>query len=244
MSTNVTGVLETPRLGLYRPRPAPSVLRRIQGRQSVSLPPYTLGWELPPETSSASNAHDSERSQVRSTVRASRQEGRRVTDYCRNCGTARNVRRLEVQNPDGEVMVCEDCEDDLRATVVQVIEDLNPNDRSDSQPDYESVDALHAAFKSQFENHAGQLEEPALEHVDIEIAVEPERINVACEQPGDAPEFETRYGSVDPASLVHDVFVEAARSTGRRLETDLHMCELDRFVGHVPLEPNPREVST
>ena len=119
---------------------------------------------------------------------------------------------------------------------------MNPEDVPESR-EYDSVDELGSELLGQFSDHLERLEGDVLDHVDVEISLEPERINLVCEQPDDAPQIETRYGSSDPADLVHDAFVDAAWCTGRRLETDLHMCERDRFVGHVPLAPNLTEVS-
>lgn len=119
---------------------------------------------------------------------------------------------------------------------------MKPEDVPESL-EYESVDELGSELLGAFSEQLERLEDGVLDHVDVEIVLEPERVNLVCEQADDAPRFETQYGSTDPADLVHDAFVDAARCAGRRLETDLHMCELDRFVGHVPLDPNPFEVS-
>jgi len=44
-------------------------------------------------------------------------------DECDCCGLRDgSVRKLRVQNPDGTVTVCDDCEDDLRADVVREVE--------------------------------------------------------------------------------------------------------------------------
>lgn len=120
---------------------------------------------------------------------------------------------------------------------------MKPEDVPESR-EYDSVDELGSELLGQFSDQLDRLKDGVLDHVDLEITLEPERINLICEQSDGAPQIETQYGSTDPAALVHDAFVDAARCTGRRLETDLHMCNMNRFVGHVPLDPNLVEVST
>jgi len=42
---------------------------------------------------------------------------------CQNCGTTRGrVREVRVRNPNGTVTTCEDCEDELAAEIVEVVE--------------------------------------------------------------------------------------------------------------------------
>ena len=46
----------------------------------------------------------------------------RDVPHCDGCGlTIGRVREVEVENPDGRITVCENCEDSLRATIAEVI---------------------------------------------------------------------------------------------------------------------------
>ena len=123
---------------------------------------------------------------------------------------------------------------------------MNTSEHPDWQQDYTTTAHLHEQVQHYYNQISDRLDDEVLNHVEVDIKREGERVTVVCEQDEDAPEFEPTSGWWGTRALehVHDVFVDAIQSAGRRLEYGNDMreaCETGRLVMHAPKSPNPLE---
>jgi len=123
---------------------------------------------------------------------------------------------------------------------------MNTSNHPDWQQEYTTTAHLHEQVQHYYDQISDWLDDEVLSHVEVAIEQEDGRVTFVCEQGEDAPEFEPTSGSWGTQALerVHDVFVDAIQSAGRRLEYESGMRKArktGRFAVYAPMSPNPLE---